>query len=54
MLKKTAGLSASDLMNPNTPIGIITYATRNWMDQDTRAIVLVDVSRQPNPAPDAA
>jgi hypothetical protein len=50
-LKKEAGLSASDLMDPSTPIGMIAYVARNWKDQNTRAIILIDATRQPNPLP---
>jgi hypothetical protein len=50
-LKKEAGLSASDLMDPSTPIGMITYVARNWKDQNMRAIILIDATRQPNPLP---
>ena len=50
-LKKEAGLSASDLMDPSTPIGMIAYVAHNWKDQNTRAIILIDATRQPNPLP---
>jgi hypothetical protein len=50
-LKKQAGLSASDLMDPSTPMGMITYVARTYKDKDTRAIVLIDATRQPNPLP---
>ena len=50
-LKKQVGLSASDLIDPTTPIGMMTYVARNWKDQDTRAIILIDATRQPNPLP---
>jgi hypothetical protein len=49
--KKLVGFSASDLTNTNTPMGMIIYAAKNWKDEDTRAIVLVDATRQANPLP---
>jgi hypothetical protein len=45
-IKKQAGLSVSDLTSPNTPMGMIVYAARNWRNEDTRAIILVDATRQ--------
>jgi hypothetical protein len=49
--KKLVGFSASDLTNTNTPMGMIIYAAKNWKGEDTRAIILVDATRQPNPLP---
>jgi hypothetical protein len=51
LIKKNTGMSISDLMNTNTPMGMIVYAARNYKNEDTRAIVLVDALRQPNPLP---
>lgn len=45
-IKKQVGLSVSDLTSPNTPMGMIVYAARNWRNEDTRAIILVDANRQ--------
>jgi hypothetical protein len=45
-IKKQVGLSVSDLTSPNTPMGMIVYAARNWRNEDTRAIILVDATRQ--------
>lgn len=50
-LKKQVGLSVSDLTNTSTPMGMIVYAARNWKDEDTRAIVLIDATRQPYTLP---
>ena len=50
-VKKQAGFSVSDLMNTNTPMGMIVYAARNFKDRNTRVIVLVDALRQPNAVP---
>ena len=50
-MKKQAGFSASDLMNTNTPMGMIVFATRNWKTEDSRAIILVDAQRGPNDLP---
>jgi hypothetical protein len=51
VIKKNTGMSISDLMNTNTPMGMIVYAARNYKTEDTRAIILVDAVRQPNPLP---
>jgi hypothetical protein len=45
-IKKQVGMSVSDLTSPNTPMGMIVYAARNWRNEDTRAIILVDATRQ--------
>lgn len=50
-VKKQAGFSVSDLLNTNTPMGMIVYAARNWKNEDTRAIILVDATRAANPLP---
>ena len=51
VIKKNTGMSISDLMNTNTPMGMIVYAARNYKTEDTRAIILIDAVRQPNPLP---
>jgi hypothetical protein len=50
-VKKQSGVSISDLMNTNTPIGMIVYAARHFKNEDSRAIILVDALRQPNALP---
>jgi hypothetical protein len=50
-LKKQVGLSVSDLTDTGTPMGMIVYAARNWKGEDTRAIVLIDATRQPYTLP---
>lgn len=50
-VKKQTGISVSDLMNTNTPMGMIVYAARNYKKEDSRAIILVDAQRQPNTLP---
>jgi hypothetical protein len=50
-IKKQVGFSVSDLMDTNTPMGMIVYAARNWRNQDARAIILVDALRGPNSLP---
>lgn len=50
-IKKQVGFSVSDLMNTNTPMGMIVYAARNWKNDNTRAIILVDALRGPNALP---
>jgi hypothetical protein len=50
-IKKQTGVSISDLMNTNTPMGMIVYATRHFKNEDSRAIILVDALRQPNALP---
>jgi hypothetical protein len=50
-IKKQAGLSVSDLTDTSTPMGMIVYAARNWKDEDARAIVLIDATRQPYTLP---
>jgi hypothetical protein len=50
-VKKQTGISISDLMNTNTPMGMIVYAARTYKTEDTRVIILVDAQRQPNTLP---
>ena len=50
-IKKQTGIAISDLMNTNTPMGMIVYAARNYRNEDTRVIILVDALRQANALP---
>jgi hypothetical protein len=50
-VKKQSGFAISDLMNTNTPMGMIVYAARNYKNEDTRVIILVDALRQANTLP---
>jgi hypothetical protein len=50
-VKKQTGIAISDLMNTNTPMGMIVYAARTYKNEDTRVIILVDALRQPNALP---
>jgi hypothetical protein len=50
-VKKQSGFAISDLMNTNTPMGMIVYAARNYKNEDSRVIILVDALRQANTLP---